>query len=327
MNIQWGIIGCGNVTEKKSGPAFQKIENSQLIAVMRRNAELAKDYAERHNIPKWYSDPYDLAFDPDINAIYIATPPNAHLEYVKLAAEAKKPVYVEKPVGRSYLECEEINRVCRDAQIPLFTAYYRRAQPRFRKLKEIVEKGQIGDIRIVNVSFYSPPLPEDLNSESLPWRVNPAISGGGRFIDLASHTLDILDFILGPITQVNGFAVNQANLYDAADTVNGIFQFRNGIQANGTWCFTADLKYDKVFLIGDKGKINFSVFSPDEIEIESLNRREVIHFERLEHVEMPLIQTVVDELRGRSKCMSNGVNALRVWWVMEKFITDYYQGN
>ncbi|MCX6333190.1 MAG: Gfo/Idh/MocA family oxidoreductase, partial [Bacteroidia bacterium] len=79
--INWGIIGCGNVTEVKSGPAFNKVNNSRLIAVMRRDAVLAEDYASRHNVPKFYTDASKLINDPEINAVYIATPPSSHAEY------------------------------------------------------------------------------------------------------------------------------------------------------------------------------------------------------------------------------------------------------
>src|SRR5205085_8185937 len=97
--INWGIIGCGDVTEVKSGPAFNKVKNSSLVAVMRRNAVKAKDYAQRHNVPKWYTDANDLIADPKINAIYIATPPSSHEKYTLAVLDAGKPVYVEKPMS------------------------------------------------------------------------------------------------------------------------------------------------------------------------------------------------------------------------------------
>jgi len=104
--VRWGIIGAGNVTEVKSGPAFYKVENSRLLAVMRRNAEKAADYAQRHHVSKWYSNATDLIKDPDIDAIYIATPPDSHSKYAIEAMQAGKPVYVEKPMARNYSECQ-----------------------------------------------------------------------------------------------------------------------------------------------------------------------------------------------------------------------------
>ena len=103
--IAWGIIGVGDVCEIKSGPAFNSIEGSKLVAVMRRNAALAQDYAQRHSVPKWYDDADALINDPEINAIYIATPPDTHQFYTLKAAKAHKIVYVEKPMARNYKEC------------------------------------------------------------------------------------------------------------------------------------------------------------------------------------------------------------------------------
>jgi len=97
--IHWGIIGCGDVTELKSGPAFQKVPGSKLVAVMRRNADLARDYAKRHGVARWYSDASELINDPQVDAVYVATPPDSHALYAIQAMKAGKPVYVEKPMA------------------------------------------------------------------------------------------------------------------------------------------------------------------------------------------------------------------------------------
>ena len=131
--VRLGIIGCGNVTEVKSGPGFQKAKDSSLVAVMRRTGELAQDYAGRHDVPRWYADAEALIGDPEVDAIYIATPPSSHKEYVILAARAGKPIYVEKPMARTHAECQAMIAICREAGVPLYVAYYRRALPRFLK--------------------------------------------------------------------------------------------------------------------------------------------------------------------------------------------------
>jgi len=127
--VRWGIIGCGAVTEVKSGPPLQLVEHSSLVAVMRRTPGLAEDYAKRHNVPKWYEDADDLINDPDVNAVYVATPPETHLFYAIKSMKAGKPVYVEKPMGRNYAECLEMINVSRETGMPLFVAYYRRGLP------------------------------------------------------------------------------------------------------------------------------------------------------------------------------------------------------
>lgn len=109
--IKWGFIGCGEVTEKKSGPAFSLVPGSRVVAVMSRNKEKARSYAERHGIPKWYTDPQELVDDPDVNAIYIATPPSTHATFAIMAMKADKPVYVEKPLASNYEDCARVNRI------------------------------------------------------------------------------------------------------------------------------------------------------------------------------------------------------------------------
>jgi predicted dehydrogenase len=161
-NVRWGIIGCGDVTEVKSGPAFQLVENSELIGVMRRNEDLAKDYAKRHNVAKWYGNAELLINDPDINAIYIATPPSSHMEYAIDAISAGKPVYVEKPMAMSYEESRKMIAASKNSNVKLFVAYYRRALPRFLKVKSIIESGIIGKIKFINVRYYEMQRKNDL---------------------------------------------------------------------------------------------------------------------------------------------------------------------
>ena len=110
--VRWGVLGVGKVCELKSAPAMNTIPNSRLVAVMRRDEEKAKDYAARHGVPKWYHHAMDLIQDPEVNTVYIATPPQAHLELTQLAAAAGKPVYVEKPMARTLAECKQMIQVC-----------------------------------------------------------------------------------------------------------------------------------------------------------------------------------------------------------------------
>jgi len=321
--IRWGIIGCGNVTEAKSGPAFQKAEHSTLVAVMRRNGKLANDYALRHGVPKWYDNAESLIHDPEVDAVYIATPPAFHKKYALAVARAGKPVYVEKPMALNYAECEEMIEACEKASVPLFVAYYRRALPRFLKVKQLLDDKAIGEIRSVNVAFYQQPSPNDLDIEKQGWRVKPEISGGGYFCDLACHTLDLLMFYFGPINKVCGFASNQAELYEAEDIVTGLFNFESGIHGVGTWCFSAYGNLDAVEIVGTKGKMGFSTFGADPVTLVTGERSEQFHIEHPPHVQQPLIQTVVNALLGQGSCPSTGRTAAMTNWVMDEMLKGY----
>ena len=323
--IRWGIIGCGEVTEVKSGPGFQKANNSTLVAVMRRNGNLAKDYASRHNVPKWYDDADELINDPEVDAVYIATPPAFHKEYAIRCAKAGKPVYVEKPMALNYSDCQTMIQECEEAKVPLYVAFYRRALPQFIKIKELIASGIIGEVRFVTVRHFEKPLKEEIEGKNLPWRVIPEISGGGKFLDMGSHTLDILDYILGPIKEVKGSIDNQAQLYEADDTVTGNFVFESGVQGIGVWCFSAFENYEMNEVIGSKGKIEFSTFSSEPVVLTTEEKVTKFTIENPKHIQQPLIQTVVNDLNREAKCPSSGKSAARTSWVMDQIVKNYYK--
>ena len=323
--IRWGIIGCGDVTEVKSGPGFQMANNSSLVAVMRRNRDLARDYAQRHGVPKWYDDAQALIDDPEVDAVYVATPPSSHKEYTILAAQAGKPVYVEKPMALNYAECQEMIEICRAVGVPLFVAYYRRALPRFLKVKALLESGVIGQIRMVTITLHWQPSPDELDPANLPWRVIPEIAGGGRYLDLAAHTLDFLDYILGPIRAVEGHAANQAGHYPAEDIVTGSFLFESGVPGTGAWCFTAFDELDVTEIVGSEGKISFASFAEAPVVLTTAEGVTEFQIDHPAHVQQPLIQSVVDELTGQGQCPSTGQSAARTSWVMDQMLQNYYQ--
>lgn len=322
--IRWGVIGCGDVCEFKSGPAFSKVPGSELVAVMRRNPDRARDYAERHGVPQWHSDADQLLSDPKIDAIYIATPPSSHAEYTIRAAAAGKAVYVEKPMARTYAECQRMIGACNDAKVPLFVAYYRRSLPSFLHVKHLIEQGAIGEIRHVSISLLKPPDPVDADPDAENWRTNPEIAGGGHFVDLASHQFDYLDFLFGPISTVGGIAANQASLYEAEDSVVAHWQHESGVLGSGTWCFTAsaDGQREEAEIVGSMGHIRFSFFGDATVYVESTFGNEIIPFEHPAHIQSPLIASVVDSLLGRGQCPSTGVSGSRTTRVMEQILTS-----
>ncbi len=320
--ILWGMIGTGDVTEHKSGPAFNRVEHSSLVAVMNRTPAKAADYARRHGVPRWYETADELIADPEINAVYIATPPDSHLEYTRKVAGAGKAVYVEKPMARTHAESQDMVETCRLAGVPLFVAYYRRCLPAFVKVRELVRSGAVGDVRLINVRLFHPPHPGDDDPANLPWRVIPEIAGGGYFYDLASHQMDYLDYLFGPVTATAGIAGNQAGLYPAEDIVTAAWKHESGIQGTGAWCFTAapGQQTDLAEIVGSRGRITFSFFEQIPVRLENGNGAEEWSFPRQDPIQQPLVQTIVDELRGVGKCPSTGVSAARTNRVLEEMI-------
>jgi len=323
--VRWGLIGCGSVTEMKSGPPLQLTPHSSLVAVMRRNPALAEDYAKRHHVPKWYNDADELIQDPDVNAVYVATPPDAHPEYAIKAMRAGKAVYVEKPMGRTYAECMEMLKVSEETGMPLFVAYYRRALPGFLKVKELVETGAIGSVRMVNVRFYRPAI-NDIQDTDLPWRLRPEIAGGGLLFDLASHTLDFLDFVFGPIGNIKANAFNQAGLYPAEDLVLANWQHECGVAGTGSWCFTTSDKnnLDEVVIIGNQGRIVFSTFDFSPVILENNDGHQEFPFEKPPHVQSFLMAKIVASLRNEGESPSTGKSAARTNFVLDEMVKSYY---
>lgn len=323
-NIRWGMIACGVVTEVKSGPAFQKIPGSSLQAVMCRQAEKARDYAARHGVPAWYEDAQALVNDPQVDAIYIATPPDAHLEYTRMAARAGKPVYVEKPLARIAQEGEAMLAACRQAGVPLFVAYYRRALPRFIKIKELLDSGAIGVVRYTQ-TILSQPLPAAPDPGNLPWRLRREISGGGVFVDMSCHLLDLMDYFFGPVASAAGFAASQTGWYEVEDAVAAAWQHRSGVLSTGLWCYSLHEVRDLTEIAGSAGAIRFSTFSEDPIELVTSSGVQHFRIPNPPHVQQPLIQTVVDELNGAGQCPSRGESALRTTQVIDQILAEYRQ--
>ena len=293
--INWGIIGCGDVTEKKSGPAFNKVQNSSLAAVMRRDAEKAADYARRHHVERWYSDAGQLMNDIAVNAIYIATPPSSHVDYAVTALSRGFNVYVEKPVTRNAEEARRIaEAVYRYPEQKLTVAHYRRALPMFLKVKQLLDDKLIGDILTVQIRMWQSRKPALVADVTDNWRVQPELSGGGYFHDLAPHQLDLMLFYFGEPDLYKGFSLNQSGANAADDHVCGQILFKNQIVVNGSWCFNVakNQTTDSCEIIGTKGKITFPFFG-NFITWETDTEEQTLNFTHPEHIQQPFIEKIV----------------------------------
>jgi 1,5-anhydro-D-fructose reductase (1,5-anhydro-D-mannitol-forming) len=321
-NVRWGIVGCGDVTEVKSGPGFQKAEGSSLVAVMRRDRAKADDYARRHGVARAYDDADALIADPDVDAVYIATPPSSHASLALRVAAARKPCLVEKPMARTHAECVQMLDAFRHAGVPLWVAYYRRALPRFLKLRELVLDGAIGRVTSVHVQVTDRLA---TGADAANWRFDPEAAGAGLFLDLASHCVDLLDFLLGPVTAVHGVAMNTGGSYAAEDLTVATFRFGDRAAGTGVWNFNADAKTDLLTITGSEGAVASPVFSDTDLVVSRGGVQEVIEVRNPPHVHQPLIQSIVHELQGRGRCESTGESSARASWVMDQCVAAYYR--
>jgi len=317
--LRWGIIGCGAVTEVKSGPPYQQTKDFKLIAVMRRDEKKAEDYAKRHGVPKFYSKAEDLIMDEEVDAVYIATPPDTHKQYALMVAEAGKPCCVEKPMAPSYKDSLDIYNVFKEKELPLFVAYYRRSLPRFLKIKEWMDNNEIGEVRHISWHLSKPPSAQDLE-KTYNWRTDDEVAPGGYFDDLASHGLDLFSFYLGDIENVFGVSANQQGLYTAKDAIAACWIYKNGVTGEGSWNFGTSERVDKVEIIGSKGKIIFSVFNEEDITLINHNGTKSLFIAHPEHVQQFHVENLRDHLLENKVHPSTGNSGLHTSWIMDKIL-------
>jgi len=320
--INWGIIGCGDVTEVKSGPAFNKVDDSQIIAVMRRDAEKAADYAQRHGIGKWYSDADELLNDPEINSIYIATPPVYHKEYTLKALAKGLNVYVEKPVTLNAKEAIEIAEAAKKSTAKLSIAHYRRALPMFLFVKDLLDRKQIGDVRTVQIKMWQSRKPQLITYTEHAWRVDPALSGGGYFHDLSPHQLDLMLYFFGEPEYLHGFSLNQAHITPADDHTAGLALFPNNVVLNGSWSFNVDdeEQIDECLIVGSEGSISFPFFGKtvtwqngdsEDVHVEE--------FSHPQHIQQPMIERVVNFFSDKGDNLCSIEEAIIVMRMIDSF--------
>jgi predicted dehydrogenase len=316
--ICWGIIGCGNVTEVKSGPAFNKVEHSSLMAVSRRDEEKLADYVKRHQVPMSFTNALDLIHSDHINAIYIATPPDVREAYAIEAMQLGKPVYLEKPMALNLAACKRLKAVSEKLGVKLSVAHYRRNLPLFMEVKNILEQDVIGAVKEVQITMLK--KTDKAAKDPSNWRIDPSIAGGGYFYDLAPHQIDLVFYFFGKPKSFSGISTNKAGLYKAEDYVKGSIELENGIICKGLWDFSIDgEEKDEFLIIGEKGTIRFPVFGLF-IEVEMNGNTNTIHFEAPKHNQQNHIQAVVNYFLDKGQNPCSAEDAILSMDVMESFV-------
>lgn len=315
--IRWGILGCGDVCEIKSGPGLQKAVGSELVAVMRRDAAKARDFAARHGVPRWYAEAEALIHDPGVDAVYVATPPGSHCDLALAVARAGKPCYVEKPMARSHAECQEMIAAFETAGQPLFVAYYRRCLPRFVAVKELLEQGRLGRITGIRYEFTNSAYLHT-DPKNPPWRLQQEVSGGGLLWDLGSHLIDLLDHLFGPLEDIRGSSRNVSGRLALPDQTDLAFTTSTGIPGRGHWNFASETHKDGLEITGELGRVELSCFGNEPVKLETSEGASFLDRPNPAHVHQPLIQIMVNELLGKGgQCPSKGISAARTSQIMD----------
>lgn len=322
--IKWGFIGCGRVVEEKSGIAFNEVPNSCIHSIMRRDLQAAYKSSQKFSAPYWFDNIDDLLAS-NIDAVYIATPPGLHYEQSLKCCNARKPVYIEKPFARNYTEAKAIVDAFDRNNLPIYVGHYRRALPRFQRIQQLLSENYIG--KICSVDFYLNRIFSQHEAENT-WLYNPTLSGGGKFFDIAAHTIDIIIYLFGEINEIHGFAINSGTACPLEDNVTFSFRTDKNIIGSANFNCISNQKNDRMIITGTNGTLEFSIHGRYDIIINnySLNSSKTIEIPDPEIVEKPMIKTVVDALLKRGSCPCVGEDALSTYWVIDQILTEFYQG-
>lgn len=343
--VQWGIVGLGDVTLQKSGPAFYKSRGAELVAVMRRTPGMASAWVEQQNIMNCsgYDNLEQFLKHPGLNAVYVATPPGSHLQVCREVADANLPAYVEKPVGRCAWETQEISRLFEEKGLALYTAYISRAYERTQAVRTLLQQGVVGE-RVISVTYVLRGMGGARGMQeapTLPWRLEASQAGGGLIMDVGCHVLDRIDYLLGPLIKVEGKAENRNSPHqDVEDHVQLQAEIGEsrwaaipsvGATVECTWDFSSGESFDELMIEGPEGCLRMVAMSPS-LPIEVLDKEGTVirelTFEAPQHTAQPLVQCITDELLGKEgkSCISRGDNAIRTAKVLDAVLASYYGG-
>ncbi len=224
--VRWGIVGASDIADRVMAPAMAAASSAELVAVASRSPERARAFAERHGIARTFASAEALAADPEVDAVYVATEVDRHAADVLAVARSGRDVLVEKPIARTAAEGQAMVDACAAAGVRLGTCYYQRYNARHRRIRALLADGAIGHVTAVHMNFSG-------RSGDRPgaWRHDPARSGGGSFIDSASHCVDLLRWLFGDVEQVVALTATLASDDPVEDTAFAILRLRCGVHA------------------------------------------------------------------------------------------------
>lgn len=293
MRIGWGIIGCGDIANKRVAPAINDQADSDLVAFFSHTKARAEEFAARHRAGRAYDDLGALLADPGVTAVYVASPQNRHCGETVAAAEAGKHVLCEKPMAMDTAECRRMIEACRANGVHLSASYYRRFYPKTQKMKALIEAGAIGTPVQVDISMtgFWKADPKDPKY----WRVTKAGSSGGALADTGSHRLDVLCHLLGEPESVAGFADRMAMDFETPDAETMVVRMRCGAHVVSRHALCTPNGRDDFEVFGTKGALIASPFDGDALTVEAGGKRETFQLPKHANVHFPL----VDDFAGR----------------------------
>jgi predicted dehydrogenase len=263
--VSFGLIGCGDIARKRVAPAIRELQNCELVAVNRAQTQLAEAFANEFGAKRWYADWRELLQDDEINAVYIATPVYLHVEQTIAAAEAGKHVLCEKPMALDVAECDRMIDACRRNNVRLGIAYYRHFYPVVRRVREILESGEIGKPVLAQINafeWFDPPA-----GHPREWLLKKEQSGGGPMFDFGCHRIEVLLDLFGKVSELKSTMTNDFFRREVEDVGVATLRFEQGVTATLTVAHSTREPQDTLDVFGSKGSLHVSVLNEGTLRV------------------------------------------------------------
>jgi predicted dehydrogenase len=302
--VRWGLVGAGDIAEKRVAPALVTANRSELVAVSRRRPQLAEEFARRFGARRWHADWRELVRDDEIDAVYVAAPVQLHAPITIAAAEAGKHVLCEKPMALSVDECDRMIRSTDAAGVQLGIAYYRHLYPLVQRVKRLLSDGAIGAPVIAQLDAFERFDPPPGHPRA--WLLDPAVSGGGPMFDFGCHRIEVLLSLFGDVADVRALRANVLFDRRVEDAAIATLRFLPGPLATVTVAHAAAEPRDSLDVFGAEGSIHVAKLNGPELRLVRGGEQTVEQHPLPDNVHLPLIQQFVNAVLDGGRPVVDG---------------------
>jgi predicted dehydrogenase len=312
--LNWIVIGIGDIATRRVIPAIQAEPRSRLYGLVTRDPAKAEPYtepyAEPHKLRTWTALDEALS-DSAVDAVYVATPVFLHAPQTIASLRAAKHVLCEKPMAMNEAEARSMVRAAEESGRTFGVAYYRRMYPKVRRAKQLLDAGVIGQPVVAELTSHGW---FDENETHRSWLLDPAQAGGGPLFDIASHRIDVLNFLFGQPIRATGHLSNAVHHYAVEDNATVMIDYDGGVRGIVDVRWHSKLKRDECRIRGTEGEMELSPLNGPELiysgGCENLPAHANLHF--------PLIENFVDAVLGKTSPVASGASSFWTDWVTER---------
>jgi len=318
-DLRWGLIGCGDISRKRAAPALRDAPGSTLAAVCRKRTELARAFADEFGAARVHADWRELVTDPDIDAVYVATPLAPHAEQAIAAAEAGKQVLCEKPMAMDVASCDRMIAAAQANGVKLGVAYYRRFYPVLVRVKELIESGELGVPLMACLQAFE--RFDTVPGQPTPWRLVKAQAGGGPMMDFGSHRLEMLVSLFGDVESVTGWS--DKLLFperEVEDSAGASLRHKRGVRAELLISHAANEARDVVDIYLSEGSLHIGVLNNGELRVVSSEGTRVESLPPHANLHQPLVEDFVKAIQEHREPGVTGEDGRAI----QRLLTEVY---